>query len=75
MGYHNSHSSILNTNLIDRLILSSDTSHKIINDIANIMFKFVYLFIFFQQVLIEHLLCAKYHSWLWGFSGKKESFL
>ena len=42
MGYHNSHSFILNTNLIDRLMFSSDTSHEIINDIAHIMFKFIY---------------------------------
>ena len=56
------------------LILNSDISHEIINDIAHIVFTFIYLFVFFQKVFTEHWLCAKSHSGLWGFSGKKELF-
>ena len=52
LGTITSHSFILNTNLIDRLILSSDISHDIISDITHIVFTFIYLFfLHFLKVL------------------------
>lgn len=39
------------------------------------MFKFMYSSIFSQHILIEHLLCAKYHSEFQRFGDKREKSL
>lgn len=51
--------------------LIGSSSTQIISDISHIVFTFIYLFVFFQQVFTELWLC-KVPFWALGFSGKKE---